>query len=90
MRLGGRQRAVTGGLSRIKKEVSSRGIADTRNSLVALRCLRNHIDRMAVDQLFETAKSRLAARGADFQAGQKHREHAVSISPNSEQATKSR
>lgn len=53
-------------------------------ALVALRCLRSHVDQTAVTELFENSESRLAARGAEFQSALKTREQYLAISAGSQ------
>ena len=78
-------------LSQIEKELSSQawlellGSPSRKLALVALRCLRNHTDRTAVAELFETAESRLTARGTEFEAVLRLRERSGAISPASRQ-----
>lgn len=77
-------------LSQIEKQAAVQAWTNLLESpsrkvaLVALRCLRNHTDRVAIDQLLTSAESRLTARGAAFNAVLKSRD-SVSISPDSQQ-----
>jgi putative heme-binding domain-containing protein len=78
-------------LSQIETELSRQAWLKLLSSpsrklaLVALRCLRNHTDRTAVAELFETTESRLTARGTDFAAALRLREQSVAVSPGSGQ-----
>ncbi|MCC7336703.1 MAG: PQQ-dependent sugar dehydrogenase [Pirellulaceae bacterium] len=77
-------------LSQIEKQLGSRAWQELLESptrevaLVALRCLRNHVDQTAVTELLERFESRLTARGVEFHAALKTREQFVEISTGSQ------
>ncbi|MBI2478437.1 MAG: hypothetical protein HYV60_07295 [Planctomycetia bacterium] len=77
-------------LPQIEQRLTSRawqellGSPSREVALVALRCLRNHVDQTAVPELLEKIASQLAARGTEFQAALKTREEFLTISPGSQ------
>lgn len=77
-------------LSQIEQQLPNRAWQELLASpsrevaLVALRCLRSHVDQTAVTELLENLDSRLAVRGAEFQAALKTREQFMAISSGSQ------
>jgi putative membrane-bound dehydrogenase-like protein len=77
-------------LAQIEQQLPSRAWQELLASpsrevaLVALRCLRNHVDQPAVTELIEKVESRLADRGAEYQAALKTREQFLAISTGSQ------
>jgi putative membrane-bound dehydrogenase-like protein len=77
-------------LSQLEQQLPSRAWQELLASpsrevaLVALRCLRSHVDQTAVTELIEKVESRLADRGAEFQAALRTREQYLAISTGSQ------
>ena len=76
-------------LSQIEQQLSSRAwqeLLDSPSSkvaLVALRSLRNHVDKAAVNALFNEVEPRLPERGAEFSAALKTHSQFAAITPGS-------